>query len=75
MHRKCSVSVRDVRDIEHTVEVTAQSLYEAVATALATFQQDDWVGEIGAWLTTISVIAQQPAVTHEVRMSRFPRMA
>ena len=34
------------------MEVTAETLYEAIATALAALQQDNWVGEIGQGFTT-----------------------
>jgi hypothetical protein len=37
--RACKVSVRDIRDVEHTVDVTAETLYEAVAWALAAMHQ------------------------------------
>ena len=33
--RTCTVAVKDVRDVEHSVEVTAETLYEAIAAALA----------------------------------------
>jgi len=69
--RSCKVSVTDIQDIEHSVEVTAATLYEAVATALAALQQDNWVGEIGQGLTTVSVVVQQPPVRHEVKMKDF----
>jgi len=42
--RTCTVAVKDVHDIEHSVEVTAETLYEAIATALAALQKDVWVG-------------------------------
>ena len=29
-----------MRDIEHTIDVTAETLYEAIAAALAALQQD-----------------------------------
>jgi len=69
--RTCKVSVTDIQDVEHSVEVTAGTLYEAVATALAALQQDNWVGEIGQGLTTVTVIVQQPPVRHEVKMKDF----
>ncbi len=69
--RTCTVAVKDVRDVEHSIEVTAETLYEAIATALAALQQDNWVGEIGQALTTVSVLVQQPPVKHEVRMKDF----
>lgn len=65
------VSVSDVDGIEHTVEVTAATLYEAVAAALAAFREDEWVGQIGNGLTTVNVTVQQPAVEHQVRVKDF----
>jgi hypothetical protein len=69
--RRCTVAVKDVRDVEHSLEVTAETLYEAIATALAALQQDNWVGEIGQGLTTVTVVVQQPPVKHEVKMKDF----
>jgi hypothetical protein len=71
VQRTCTVAVKDVRDVEHSVEVTAETLYEAIATALAALQQDNWVGEIGQGFTTVSVLVQQPPVKHEVKMKDF----
>src|SRR5580658_1947774 len=42
-----------IRDVEHSIEVTAETLYEAIATALAALQQDNWVGEIGQGFATV----------------------
>ena len=69
--RTCTVAVKDVRDVEHSIEVTAETLYEAIATALAALQQDNWVGEIGQGFTTVTVVVQQPPVKHEVKMKDF----
>ena len=69
--RTCTVAVKDIRDVEHSVEVTAETLYEAIATALAALQKDNWVGEIGQGFTTVTVVVQQPPVKHEVKMKDF----
>jgi len=69
--RTCRVSVTDIRDVEHSIEVTAETLYEAVAIALAALQRDNWVGEIGEGLTTVNVVVLQPPVRHEVKMKDF----
>jgi hypothetical protein len=69
--RTCTVAIKDLRDVEHSTEVTAETLYEAIATALAAFQQDNWVGEIGQGFTTVTVVVQQPPVKHEVKMKDF----
>jgi hypothetical protein len=57
--------------VEHTVEVTAGSVYEAVAAALAVLRGDEWVGQIGTGLTTVSVKVQQPAIEHQVKIQDF----
>ena len=69
--RTCTVAVKDVRDVEHSIQVTAETLYEVVAAALATLQQDNWVGEIGQGFTTVTVVVQQAPVKHEVKMKDF----
>ena len=69
--RTCIVAVKDIRDVEHSTEVTAETLYETIATALAVLQQDNWVGEIGQGFTTVTVVVQQPPVKHEVKMKDF----
>ncbi len=69
--RTCTVAVKDLGDVEHSIDVTAETLYEAIATALAALQKDDWVGEIGQGFTTMTVIVQQPPIKHEVKMKDF----
>ena len=69
--RRCKVSVADIEGVEHSTEVTAGSLYEAIAAALTFLRKDDWVGEIGTGLTTVKVEVLQPSVTHEVKMKDF----
>lgn len=70
--RTCLVSCCDLNGIEHDVEITAETLYEAVAQALRLFRENDWV-EIGQGLTTIKVVVQQPPVAHNVRVKDFDR--
>jgi len=43
--RRCIVSFRDGEGIEHAVEVTAASLYEAGALALQQFRRSEWSRE------------------------------
>jgi hypothetical protein len=63
--------VKDIRDVEHSIEVTAETLYEAIATGLAALQQDTWVEEIGQGFATVTVLVQRPAAKHEVRLKDF----
>jgi len=45
--RSCRVIIEDADGTEHGVRVTASSLYEAVALAIAAFRGDEWVGGDG----------------------------
>jgi hypothetical protein len=71
--RKCKVSYCDPNGVEHTVEVTADSLYEALAQGLRVFRENDWISEVGRGQTTISVAVSYPEVHHEVRIQDFER--
>jgi len=71
--RKCKVSYCDLNGVEHTVEVTADSLYEAVAQGLRVFRENDWINEVGRGQTTISVAVSHPEVEHKVRIQDFER--
>ena len=57
---------------QHAVEVTADSLYEAVALALAAFRSNGWVGDIVRG-HAVTVRVQQAAVEHRVRLAEFER--
>ena len=69
--RTCIVTCRDIIGVEHTVEVTAESLYEAVARGLAAFRNADWVSRLGTGQTTITIVVKQPEVAHKIRMRDF----
>jgi hypothetical protein len=69
--RSCKVRARDIKGVEHTVEVTADSLYEAVALGLATFRDVDCVREIGHGQTTVTIVAKQPEAEHKMRIRDF----
>lgn len=40
----CRVSYRDIDDVEHLVSVEAETLYEAVASAVQRFRESCWEG-------------------------------
>jgi hypothetical protein len=71
--RTCTVSCCDLRGVEHAIEVTADSLNEAVAQGLRAFRENDWVDDIGGGLTTITVVVTHPGVEHKVRVRDFER--
>ena len=69
--RTCRISCRDLADVEHSIEVTASSLFEAVAQALRIFRENDWVDEIGHGRTLLVVRIKQPEVEHQVLIKDF----
>jgi hypothetical protein len=69
--KACTVVVHDLNQTAHSLDVTAETLYEAVAQALASVRGQDWVGEIGRGLTTVTVKVRNPEVTHTVKIQDF----
>ena len=52
--RTCTVSYCDLKGVQHVIEVTADSLYEAVAQGLRVFRENDWIDEVGRGQTIIT---------------------
>jgi hypothetical protein len=71
--KTCRVSCVDLRGVEHAVELSASSLYEAVALAWGIFRDNKWVDGIGRSQTPISVKVKHPETEHTVRVQDFER--
>jgi hypothetical protein len=69
--RTCKVTIQDVEGVTHTVEVTAETLYEAVALGMAAIRTDEWVTGIAQGLNPVKVRVTNVAVEHEVRLMDF----
>jgi hypothetical protein len=69
--RTCRVTCTDPRGVEHTIQVGAQTLYEAVAQALRIFREDAWCEDLGQSAASLVVKISQPAVEHRVRIKDF----
>lgn len=67
--RSCRVTIQDLEGIAHTVEVTAESLYEAVAQGLAALRGSDWVA--GFQQSIVKVSVADVRVEHQVKLSDF----
>lgn len=65
------MSCRDSIGVEHAVEVTAQTLYEAAARGLRIFRENDWVSTVEQSALIIRV--KQPEIEHRVRIRDFER--
>ena len=68
--KTCKVSCRDSNGAEHAVEVTARTLYEAVARGLNVLRQNGWVEETPP-NTKITIAVKEPEVEHTVRIRDF----
>jgi hypothetical protein len=71
--KTCTVSCFDLKEVKHTVEVNAGSVYEAVAQALRIFRDNEWVEDLGRGQTPISVKVKSPEIEHTVRVQDFER--
>jgi|SRR5579864_801307 len=68
--RSCQVTIQDLDGISHTVDVTAATLYEAVAQGLAAIRRNDWVAGI-AQANVVKVSVANVRVVHEVKLMDF----
>lgn len=71
---RCRVSFTDAEGIPHAVEVQADSLYEAVALAVAEFRVDALTATPDP-MTEFTVSIQRPAIEHRIRLSQVSRWA
>ena len=67
------VTVTDLEGISHTAQVTATTLYEAVALGLAAVRGHEWVAGIPHGLATVRVSVTSVAVEHAVKVRDFTR--
>ena len=70
--RICAVSFADVRGIRHTVEVQAESLFEAAILGVRTFRGDPWIEHVGP-ATVLEIEVRQPAAKHAITMMQVER--
>jgi hypothetical protein len=71
--RSCRVPIQDKDGASHTVEITAATLYEAVAQGLAAIRGNEWVARIGQGFNTVKVSVADVRVEHEVKLGDFTK--
>ena len=69
--RSCRVTIQDRDGVSHTVEVTAATLYEAVAQGLAAIRGNEWVAGIAQRLNVVKVSVVR--IEHQVRLMDFTK--
>lgn len=68
----CSVSFKDERGIRHTVEVNAESLFEAAVLAVRAFKKADWIDHVGPAMP-LEIEVRAPVTTHTITMIQVQR--
>ena len=71
--KSCRVTIQDLDGITHTVDVTAESLFEAVAHGLAAIRGHEWVAGLAQGLNVVRVSVSNVPVQHEVRLQDFTK--
>jgi hypothetical protein len=67
--RSCRVTISDMDGVAHTVEVTAATLFEAVALGLKQLQGNEWVAGIGRPGDAVIISVKSIPVEHRVRIN------
>ena len=73
--RCCIVTLTDSRGIRHSVEVTAQSLFEAGVLGVTAFRNAGWVEEAPGVASRLEIEVRDPSVKHTVTLLQLQRWA
>jgi len=71
--RTCRVTILDLDGVGHSVEVTASTLYEAVAQGLAALRGHEWVAGVEQSIGLVKVSVADVRVEHEVKLGDFTK--
>jgi hypothetical protein len=67
--RTCSVAFVGPTGVRHSVEVVAETLFEAAGLAVSVFRQSGWTDNL-ALGTHLEVQVREPATTHTVTLAQ-----
>jgi hypothetical protein len=70
--RSCTISFTGPTGVVHTVEVMAESLYEAAVLGLSALRNDGWT-EVVAPGAVLVVEVREPATRHTVSVAQLKR--
>lgn len=70
--RTCTVSFTGPSGIRHSVDVTAESLYEAAALGVSALKRAGWVDVIAPG-TELEVVVREPATCHRMTIRQIHR--
>lgn len=70
--KACTVTCTGPSGVHHSVEVAAESLYEAAIIGFSLLKQDGWVDPLAPG-TRLEIQVKHPATTHSVSVSQLRR--
>jgi hypothetical protein len=70
--RACTVSFQGVSGVRHSVDLEAESVYEAAIRGVHLLKKDGWVDKLGPG-TELDVRVREPATTHRVTVQQLRR--
>jgi hypothetical protein len=70
--RVCTVGFKAATGISHSVEVEAETLYEAAALGLARLKKDGWIEGLGP-STRLEVDVREPGAHHALTVQQVQR--
>jgi hypothetical protein len=72
MAKACSVSFTGPSGVRHSVDVSADSLYEAAIVGFSLLKQEGWVEPIAPG-SRLEIQVRHPATTHSVSLAQLRR--
>jgi hypothetical protein len=70
--RTCTVSFTGPSGVRHSVEVTAESIYEAAALGVSALKNSGWADAIAPG-TELEVQVREPAICHRLTVQQIGR--
>jgi len=70
--RMCTVGFKAATGIAHSVEVQAETLYEAAALGLARLKKDGWIEGLGPQ-SKLEITVREPATHHTLSVQQLQR--
>ena len=70
--KTCTVRFTGPSGVAHSVEVSADSLYEAAIVGFSLLKQDGWVDPVAPG-TRLEIQVRHPATTHSVSLAQLRR--
>ena len=70
--RACTVSFKGVSGVHHSVQLEAETVYEAAIRGIHLLRRDGWVDSVGPG-TVLEIQVRDPATTHTVSVQPLRR--